>query len=288
MSAPCPAATAAHRPERLGLVSATRLATSAPSSAATAACRKTQCASKSTSGRGRPGGRRKSRRPTQTIGRRATASPGTASSTSKRRARSRRPASTAARSSWPRPTRTSTWTSGLVRTTYGILLHGAAGVPRYAGARPSPAHCSTACRASLTSGSWWIPPTLATPPLSMAGAGGGTGLARGLLFAALSETFGRPVVRLLLPTHIALPADEGPSVILGGAEMANAAVRALDPHDGGVVARRSPAPVSAVGSGSCIMPACSVAAAKRCVRPILPRFTMPPSALTSTKAYRRE
>ncbi len=52
----------------------------------------------------------------------------------------------------------------------------------------------------------------------------------------LAAQGGRPVVRLLLPTHIALPADERPSVILGGAEMANAAVRALDAQDGSVVA----------------------------------------------------
>jgi hypothetical protein len=65
----------------------------------------------------------------------------------------------------------------------------------------------------------------------------------GPFFKNLSETFGRPEVRLLLPTWISLPAEEPGEAALENGELKDAHVRALDARDGSVVSLRlSPGP----------------------------------------------
>jgi hypothetical protein len=53
----------------------------------------------------------------------------------------------------------------------------------------------------------------------------------GAFFAALVETFGRPEVRLLLPTRIVFPPPEARQAVLGGDSPA-ASLRCLDPRTG--------------------------------------------------------
>ena len=60
----------------------------------------------------------------------------------------------------------------------------------------------------------------------------------GPFFKNLSDTFGRPQVRLLLPTWISLPAEDPTEASLELGELADANVRALDPRDGSVVSLR--------------------------------------------------
>jgi hypothetical protein len=65
----------------------------------------------------------------------------------------------------------------------------------------------------------------------------------GPFFKSLSDAFGRPEVRLLLPTRISLPAEEPEEASLELGELEGAHVRALDPRDGSVVSLRlSPGP----------------------------------------------
>jgi hypothetical protein len=55
----------------------------------------------------------------------------------------------------------------------------------------------------------------------------------GAFFAALSETFGRPEVRLLLPRRIALPSDQPTTAVLTGvAADRGTAIATLDPVSG--------------------------------------------------------
>jgi hypothetical protein len=59
------------------------------------------------------------------------------------------------------------------------------------------------------------------------------GFLQGSFFAALAETFGRPEVRLLLPSRIALPADEPASAVLAAiAPDSGPAIATLDPISG--------------------------------------------------------
>jgi uncharacterized protein DUF4865 len=59
------------------------------------------------------------------------------------------------------------------------------------------------------------------------------GFLQGSFFAALAETFGRPEVRLLLPSRIALPPDEPASAVLADiAPDRGPAIATLDPISG--------------------------------------------------------
>lgn len=59
------------------------------------------------------------------------------------------------------------------------------------------------------------------------------GFLQGSFFAALAETFGRPEVRLLVPTRVALPPDEPAGAVLADvAPDSGPAIATLDPING--------------------------------------------------------